>query len=111
MINLVRLPVTDGPARSCAGGAAALASAAVDAVEWQHATLPAEVLTAQMVRDLAAEVTALNEKIGEIDKLVERRFREHQRAAPIISMSGFGAIAGCRTARGDRGRHSALRHA
>ena len=74
--------------------AAALAAAAVDAANRQHTALPAEALTAQMVRDLAAEVSALNEKIGEIDKLVERRFREHRHAAPILSMSGFGPLLG-----------------
>lgn len=75
-------------------GAAALAAAATDAANRQHTELPAEALTAQMVRDLAADVTALNEKIGEIDKLVERRFREHRHAAPILSMSGFGPLLG-----------------
>ncbi|MFF6904312.1 IS110 family transposase, partial [Streptomyces hydrogenans] len=55
-----------------------LAETAWEAADRQHTSLPGEKLTAQMVHTLAAEVITLNRQVGEIDKAIEARFREHR---------------------------------
>ncbi|MDH2391635.1 IS110 family transposase [Streptomyces sp. HNM0663] len=75
-------------------GARALADAAVTAAEQQHTALPAEKLVADLVKTLAREVMALNEKIAETDKLIEGRFREHPQAEVITSLPGIGPLLG-----------------
>ncbi|WTW92364.1 IS110 family transposase [Streptomycetaceae bacterium NBC_01309] len=75
-------------------GAAALARAAVDAAERQHTAVTGEKAVAAMVRTLAKEVMALNEKIAEVDKLIEGRFRDHELAEVITSLPGMGNLLG-----------------
>jgi hypothetical protein len=65
-----------------------LATAAVDAAARQHTRLPGEAAIAPVVRDLALELLGLHEKIHELDKLIEARFREHELAPVISSMPG-----------------------
>jgi transposase len=72
----------------------ALADAAIDAAERQHTRLPGESAIAHVARDLALEVIALNEKIRELDKLIEARFHEHELAPVISSMPGIGPLLG-----------------
>jgi transposase len=74
--------------------AEALAKAAVEAAERQHTAVAGEKAIAKMVHTLAKEVMALNEKITEIDKLIEGRFREHELAEVILSMPGMGPKLG-----------------
>ncbi|WP_432147152.1 IS110 family transposase [Streptomyces sp. bgisy084] len=74
--------------------AADLAAAAVEAAERQHTALPGEKMAAQMVHGLAKEVIALNEKVDEIDKLIEGRFRSHDQAEVIASLPGIGPLLG-----------------
>ncbi|MBW8801383.1 MAG: IS110 family transposase [Streptomyces sp.] len=71
-----------------------LAETALQAAERQHTSLPGETLTAQMVHTLAREVTALNQQVAEIDKLIEARFRQHRDFEVITSMPGLGVILG-----------------
>ncbi|WP_406723560.1 IS110 family transposase [Streptomyces sp. GD-15H] len=71
-----------------------LAAKAVEAAERQHIAVAGEKAVAKMVHTLAEEVITLNEKIAEIDKLIEGRFREHDLAEVITSMPGIGAILG-----------------
>ncbi|WP_405961187.1 IS110 family transposase [Streptomyces sp. NBC_00024] len=75
-------------------GAETLAKAAVEAAERQHTSVAGEKVIAKMVHTLAREVMALNEKIAEIDKLIEGRFREHELAEVILSMPGMGPKLG-----------------
>ena len=75
-------------------GAAQLAQAATEAAARQHTSLPGETLTAQMIETLAREVIALNEKVKEVEKLIESRFRRHESAEVIASMPGIGTILG-----------------
>lgn len=75
-------------------GAEALARAAVEAAERQHTAVAGEKAVAQMVHTLAKEVMALNEKVTEIDKLIEVRFREHELAEVVLSMPGMGPKLG-----------------
>jgi transposase len=51
-------------------------------------------MAAQMVHGLAKEVIALNEKVDEIDKLIEGRFRSHGQAEVIVSLPGIGPLLG-----------------
>ncbi|MCX4752439.1 IS110 family transposase [Kitasatospora purpeofusca] len=74
--------------------ASALAATAYEAAERQHTSVPGEKTIAQMVRTLAEEVMILNEKVAEIDKLIEGRFREHELAEVIASMPGIGPVLG-----------------
>jgi transposase len=74
--------------------AEALATKAVQAAERQHTAVPGEAATARMVHTLAKDVTALNEKIAETDKLIEARFREHELAEVIQSLPGIGTVLG-----------------
>ncbi|WP_406395100.1 IS110 family transposase [Streptomyces sp. NBC_00882] len=71
-----------------------LAETALQAAERQHTSIPGETLTAQMVHTLAREVTALNQQVAEIDKLIEARFRQHRDFEVITSMPGLGVILG-----------------
>ncbi|MFC9635807.1 IS110 family transposase [Streptomyces mirabilis] len=75
-------------------GAEALAEAAVSAAERQHTAVLGESAIADMVKTLALEVIALNEKVSEIDKLVATRFRRHALAEIILSMPGIGPLLG-----------------
>jgi transposase len=75
-------------------GAAALAASAVAAADQQHAVLPAETLTAQVVAALAAEVMTFNDKIAELDALLETTFRAHPLAEVIVSLPGIGPLLG-----------------
>lgn len=75
-------------------GAAQLAQAAVDAAGRQQTSLPGEALSAQLVQTLAGEVMALNEQIRDVEKLIEGRFRRHERAEVISGLPGIGTILG-----------------
>ncbi|MGH3392309.1 MAG: IS110 family transposase, partial [Actinomadura sp.] len=75
-------------------GAAQLARAAADAADRQHTTLPGEALTAQLIEALAREVMDLNERIKDVEQLIEGRFRQHEKAEVITSLPGIGVILG-----------------
>ncbi|MFF1745784.1 IS110 family RNA-guided transposase [Streptomyces mirabilis] len=75
-------------------GAESLAKAAVEAAERQHTAVVGETVIAKMVHTLTKEVMVLNEKIAEIDKLIEGRFREYELAEVILSMPGMGPKLG-----------------
>jgi transposase len=74
-----------------AGKLAALAAAAADR---QHAILPGEKLTAEVIAALAREVMTLNEQIKHTDTLIEGRFHQHRLAPVIDSMPGIGVVLG-----------------
>jgi transposase len=77
-----------------ARNAGKLAAAAAAAAARQHAVLPAEKLTAQLVAALAGEVMNLNGQVRELDKLIEDRFHRHELAPVIESMPGIGVLLG-----------------
>ncbi|WP_331772856.1 transposase (plasmid) [Embleya sp. NBC_00888] len=70
-------------------GAAAIAVAAADAAGRRHTALPGERDIPRLVYSLAREVIALDEKV---DKLIEIRSREHERAEVISGLSGIGPL-------------------
>ncbi|MFJ2598621.1 IS110 family RNA-guided transposase [Streptomyces erythrochromogenes] len=71
-----------------------LAKAAFQAAERQHTSLLGENLTAQMVHALAKDVLSLNQRIAELDKLIEARFRDHRHFDVITSLPGVGVTLG-----------------
>lgn len=96
-------------------GAAALARSAFETAERQHTAVVGEKTTAQMVHTLAREMMTLNEKIAEVDKVIEDRLRVHELAPVIASLPGIGPCPELAPARGgipgghQRG-HELLRH-
>lgn len=71
-----------------------LAAAAASAAARQHAVLPAEKLTAQLIATVAGEVMNLNGQVRDLDKLIEERFHRHELAPVIESMPGIGVLLG-----------------
>lgn len=71
-----------------------LATTAVEAAEQQHTAVPGEMVIAQLVRILAADVRVLNDKVAEVDRLIEDRFRAHDLAEIITSMPGISPLLG-----------------
>nr|WP_244188151.1 IS110 family transposase [Streptomyces regalis] len=71
-----------------------LAKKAVEAAERQHTAVPGEAVIAQLVRTLGQGVQALNEKVAEIDRLIEARFRAHELAEVLAGMPGIGPLLG-----------------
>ncbi len=71
-----------------------VADTAVQAAHAQHTTLPGEAVAAETVAGLAAQLLALDERIGRIDKQITGVFRTHPRASIIESMPGIGPILG-----------------
>ncbi|GAB2960432.1 hypothetical protein GCM10017788_59880 [Amycolatopsis acidiphila] len=64
------------------------------AAEQQQTTVTGEKATASMVTILAREVMALNDKVAEIDRLIEDRFHQHAHAEVIVSLPGVGTLLG-----------------
>ena len=70
--------------------AASIAQAAVAAAKAQTVRLPGEEVAAQLVAQLAREVTALDDRIKATDADIEGRFRRHPLAEVITSLPGIG---------------------
>jgi transposase len=75
-------------------GADHLAAQAVAAARRQSVSLPGEHLAAQLVATLAGEVIALTQQIGDLDELIEGRFRRHKLAPLLVSLPGIGTLLG-----------------
>jgi transposase len=74
--------------------AKSLAETVVEAAERQYTSVPGEKTIAKLVHTLAEEVMALNERVAEIEKLIEGRFREHDLADIVQSVPGIGVVLG-----------------
>jgi transposase len=72
----------------------AVAAAAIEAANAQHATVPGQQVAAAMVARLAKEVMTLDTEIGDTETMIEARFHRHRHAEIILSMPGFGVILG-----------------
>lgn len=75
-------------------GAAALAEAAVEAAKSQRTALPGEDLAAALIARQAQALITVNEEIGEVESMIEARFREHRHAEVILSLPGMGPMLG-----------------
>lgn len=71
-----------------------LAKKVMEAAERQHTSVPGEAVIAQLVRTLAQEVETLNEKVAEVDRLIEAGSRTHELAEIVASMPGIGPLLG-----------------
>ncbi|QOV34569.1 IS110 family transposase [Streptomyces ferrugineus] len=60
----------------------------------QHTVVPGETVIAQLIRTLAEEVQTLNEKVAEVDRLIEAGFRTHELAENVASLPGIGPLLG-----------------
>ncbi|PBC92825.1 MULTISPECIES: IS110 family transposase [Streptomyces] len=75
-------------------GADAVAVKAVEAAQSQSTALPGEARAAKLVRDLAHQLLALDERIKDNDREIRETFRADDRAEIIESMPGMGPILG-----------------
>ncbi|WP_330346908.1 IS110 family transposase [Streptomyces sp. NBC_00582] len=75
-------------------GAVDVAAKAVEAAQSQQLALPGEKRAAQLVRDLAHQLLALDERIKDNDREIRETFRTDDRAEIIESMPGMGPILG-----------------
>ncbi|MFJ9606860.1 IS110 family transposase [Kitasatospora sp. NPDC101176] len=75
-------------------GADTVAAKAVEAAQSQTAELPGEKRSAKLVRDLAHQLLALDERIKDNDREIREIFRADERAEIIESMPGMGPILG-----------------
>jgi transposase len=70
----------------------ALADRALAAAAEQAFTLPAEHMTARLIRELAAEALASRARLREVDRELEGRLERHPDAALIRSLPGMGVV-------------------
>jgi transposase len=73
-----------------AATAQAIAEAAVAAARTQTLRLPGEQVAAELVAELAQQVTDLEVRIATLDRQIAQRFGRHRLAGVIGSMPGFG---------------------
>lgn len=95
----------------------AIAAAALQAAGQQSIALPGEQVTASLIARLAQQLLDLHREIKTLDKQIADRFGDHEHAARIVSVDGFGPILGAellaatggdlKTAFGDPGRLAA----
>lgn len=69
----------------------ALAEAAARAATAQHVVIPGERVAADLVRELAAEALAAQERLKQIDARIRKVLDRHPDGALILSMPGMGA--------------------
>ena len=69
----------------------ALADAAIAAAAAQQASVPAEAVAADLIKDIAAEALTAKERLAALDKRIEEALARHPDAALIRSLPGMGA--------------------
>jgi transposase len=77
--------------RSCRGSAN-VARKAVDAANAQRTALRTEAVAAQLVAQLAGQITAIDTEIARLDEQISERFDQHRDAPILLSMPGFGPV-------------------
>ncbi|BDB42106.1 MULTISPECIES: IS110 family transposase [Mycobacterium] len=78
-------------ARGCRNSAA-VAQAAVDAAHAQRSALPTQRVGALLVARLAAEISAIDDELKQIETDITDRFARHRSAEILTSMPGFGPV-------------------
>lgn len=88
-----------GPARLAAWlkargarNSSTVAHLAIDAAHAQRSTLPTQTVGARLVARLAAEITAIDEELKQIDIEIAGRYEHHWSAEILNSMPGFGPV-------------------
>jgi transposase len=79
--------------RGCRGNAN-VARKAVDAANAQRTMLCTEPVAAQLVAQLAEQITAIDVEIARLDDQINERFGQHPDAPILLSMPGFGPVLG-----------------
>src|SRR5215213_4697202 len=69
-----------------------VATAAVDAAHQQVTTLPAEPIGSTLVARLAAEITAIDHDLVDLDAQLTARFHQHETAEILLSLPGFRPV-------------------
>lgn len=77
--------------RGCRNSAA-VAATAVDAAHQQSTTLPTEGIGSELVARLAAQITAIDQDLAELDVQLTDRFQQHEAAEILRSLPGFGPV-------------------
>lgn len=78
-------------ARGCRNSAR-VAQIAVDAARTQRCTLPAQLIGAGLAAELAARITAIDERLAQIDKEIAALVARDEKASLLVTMPGFGAV-------------------
>ena len=79
--------------RGCRASAT-VAQKALDAANAQHTVLRTETVGAQLVAQLAGQITVIDAEIAQLDAQICERFDQHPDAPILLSMPGFGAVLG-----------------
>lgn len=77
--------------RGCRNSAA-IATAAVQAASEQSSTLPTESIGSALVSRLAAQITAIDADLVDLDTQITARFQQHDVAEILLSLPGFGPV-------------------
>lgn len=89
-IGVTRLTVWR-KSRGCRNSAS-VAQAALEAAAAQHTSLPTQSVGSALVAKLAAEITAIDADLAELDREITDRFHQHESAEVLLSMPGFGPV-------------------
>ena len=89
-----------------------IATAAVEAANAQHTTVPGQEVAASIVAEIAAALLELDQRIHTVDARIGVTFRAHPQAEIIESMPGIGTILGAEliAAAGDLSRYADAGH-
>jgi transposase len=79
--------------RGCRGSAT-VASRALAAASAQQTVLRTETVGAQLVAQLAGQITVIDTEIARLDEQICERFGQHPDAPILLSMPGFGVVLG-----------------
>jgi transposase len=77
--------------RGCRGSTS-VAAKALAAANAQHTVLRTEAMGAQLVAQLAQQITVIDSMIAQLDEQICERFNQHPDAPILLSMPGFGAV-------------------
>lgn len=71
-----------------------VAAKAMAAAAEQHTVLPGQDIAGQIVADIAAQILALDDRLGRLESQIRETFARHPQADIITSMPGIGPILG-----------------
>ncbi len=88
-----------------------VAQTAIAAAHAQHIILPTQAMGAKLVVRLAAQITAIDVELSDIDEEIASRFGDHDSAEILTSMPGFGPVLASGNVSGSNRRQPrGLRH-
>lgn len=89
-----------------------IATAAMEAANAQHTTVPGQDVAASIVAEIAAALLELDQRIRALDARIGQTFHAHPQAEIVESMPGIGTILGAEliAAAGDLSRYADAGH-